>query len=294
MTHNRSHQAIRSILCAVDFGPQSRAALRSALDLARREGGHVTALHVGNLLFETRAAATGYDTERLRASTLAELRRFVGRLAKGSRVRSGTWSVETLNDRPAEGILAFARSSKADLIVMGTHGRRGSAKLLLGSVAKAVLRRARVPVLVVQGGRPAALGPRRRILGAIELGPQDRGDARRIAAAAKKVGGSLTLLHVVSALSSYPSLASRRERQRFVAAEARLAKLAREIRADFCVALGEVADRIPAAARSAKADIVVLVLRPRRGLFGARQGTMTYRVLCEAGTPVLALPPRRS
>jgi nucleotide-binding universal stress UspA family protein len=60
-------------------------------------------------------------------------------------------SVETVEGGVASLILAQARKSKADVIVMGTHGRRGLSRMVMGSDAEGVVREANVPVLLVRG-----------------------------------------------------------------------------------------------------------------------------------------------
>jgi len=73
--------------------------------------------------------------------------------ALGSRIRAYGISVtETIRGGlPADSIVGLARGSNCDLIIMGTHGRRGVSRLFKGSVAEAVLRRASCPVLAVKG-----------------------------------------------------------------------------------------------------------------------------------------------
>lgn len=68
--------------------------------------------------------------------------------------------VESSGRPVADTILRQAKKQKADLIVLGTHGRRGIRRILLGSDAEAVLRESRVPVLLVRATEPAKRSPR--------------------------------------------------------------------------------------------------------------------------------------
>lgn len=68
----------------------------------------------------------------------------------------GVWGAEVADGPPAETIVRFAREGHVDLIVMGTHGRAGLQRMLLGSVAEKVLRMAPCPVLTVRHGGPSA------------------------------------------------------------------------------------------------------------------------------------------
>jgi nucleotide-binding universal stress UspA family protein len=288
----------QSILCAVDFSPPSSAALQMAADIARRAGGHLTALCVEDPLIDSGAAAAGYNTTLLRTSTLKQLEQLVKRVTRPIGLPSDAWSVETLIGKPAPVIMTFARRIDSDLIVMGTNGRRGPAKLFLGSVTETVLRRTPAPVLVVAKSRPGRAALKlyaRPVLGALDLGPNDRTDARRMARAAAVLGGgSLTLLHVIrrvpDLLGAPPALDPYHYRH-LVAARKRLERLAEEVGARSRVDLGIPEDEIAAIAKEIKAGVIVLALCRGRGLFGRRQGTMTYRILCASPTPVLALPP---
>lgn len=140
------------ILVPVDFSPCSRAALEQAAFLASRLGATLEVLHVWepsgfvgpDTLAVVPVTAGQPGWEEARASVRREVERILpdgaGAAAVGIRVEAGA---------PADTILAAAASG-ADLVVMGTHGRRGLARLLLGSVAEAVLRRAPCPVLTVR------------------------------------------------------------------------------------------------------------------------------------------------
>lgn len=138
------------ILVATDFSPSSEAALRHAVELAKLLPAEVLLLHVAD------ADATETEIEEQFRQALSDSR-------AGERVGEQL----LLRGDPAASILAHAARMKARLIVMGTQGRRGMERLLLGSVATAVIRGARCPVLVVRNGgryrhlaRPAPPGPR--------------------------------------------------------------------------------------------------------------------------------------
>lgn len=141
------------ILVAVDFGDASSRALRVAGDLARAFDAHITAVHA-----ETFEAPPYFTREQLRV--IEQQRRAARRDAAHylSRTASQLAGIEVepiiADSPPAEAILEAARDQ--DLIVMGTHGRRGPARWWAGSVAERVVREARVPVLVVRAGANGA------------------------------------------------------------------------------------------------------------------------------------------
>lgn len=296
MSDRQRSTDFRTVVCAVDFGAQSLAALRVAAGMARRGQGRLHAVCVEDPLLAAGAAASGYDSARIRQTTRAQLRRLVGRAAAHAGLAAADWSADTVLGRPASAIAAYAVRVRADLIVMGTNSRRGPAKVFFGSVTEAVLRRAPVPVLVVPGRRAArgavdALS--RTLLGAIELGAFELEDAQRLARAARRLGAPLQLLHVVRPAPSLPWLGSRlsdHERRRLLAAEERLAVLARRVGAKARVVLGHPEEAIAAVGTAGKVGAIAVVLRARPGLFGRPQGATTYRVLAGARLPILALP----
>jgi nucleotide-binding universal stress UspA family protein len=142
---------IRTVLLPTDFSAPSEAALELACSLARGYGARLVILHV--VKYEMTAGAMmavpmdpGYYGDALN-----EVRdRVVG--------PSPGFPVETClrEGTPAEEVLHAADDVGADLIVMGSHGRTGLGRLLMGSVAEAVMRRAGCPVLLAK--RPAGSG----------------------------------------------------------------------------------------------------------------------------------------
>jgi nucleotide-binding universal stress UspA family protein len=286
----------KSILCAVDFSLQSYAALQTAVQILQRRGGHLTVLCVEDPLIDAGAAASGYDTSLIRKSTLAQLDRLMERMATPVGLDRNAWTVETLLGRPAPTIIAFARTISADLIVMGTNGRTGPAKLFFGSVADAVLRRAPAPLLIVARRKPKHVeqtAQAREVVGAIDFGPNDRADARMMAQAAEMMGGRLTLVHVVypAAGPAFSASLDAYSKRQLATSRKRLQTIAKTVRAKSRVVLGRPEDGIATAASEVKAGLIILALRRGRGIFGQRQGATTYRVLCTSTIPVLALPP---
>ena len=142
---------VRRILLATDFSPGSQRARAYAGMLARRLGAELLVAHVSEPL----AIVPGSDlaAEEL-AQTEREIDHVVAELAREQVAARGV----VVPGEPAGEIVALAERERADLIVLGTHGRSGLAHVLLGSVAESVLRRAHCPVLAVphEGARGAA------------------------------------------------------------------------------------------------------------------------------------------
>jgi nucleotide-binding universal stress UspA family protein len=139
----------KRICCATDFEASSRVAAEQAADLAARFGAELTLVHVRAAPLVARSealiASRGVAAEEARQDEekLAEWRASAERRAgRPARTRE-------LSGEPAAEIIRFAREERCDLVVVGTHGRAGVPRLLLGSVAERVARRAPCPVLVV-------------------------------------------------------------------------------------------------------------------------------------------------
>jgi nucleotide-binding universal stress UspA family protein len=143
------------ILVPTDGSAAARAAVEHAVDLASRYDATVHALYVVDIEATNLALGTE-QVERLRRGKLDEMPElraraddatdYVAEVAAGDgvpveeHVRVGY---------PARSIRAFVEENGVDLVVMGSHGRSGLSKVLLGSVSEKVLRGTRVPVLVV-------------------------------------------------------------------------------------------------------------------------------------------------
>lgn len=141
------------ILAPIDGSETSARALETALRMARESGGQIVPLYVVDVPLAG-ADAPGYDPSIVRDALFEEGARVNAEaLAKMTHFGvSGTPRFEETNplgDDIAHAILRVANELPADLVVMGTHGRRGFRRLLLGSVAERFLRIAACPVLLV-------------------------------------------------------------------------------------------------------------------------------------------------
>jgi nucleotide-binding universal stress UspA family protein len=136
---------IRTILHPTDFSSRSTYAFHLACSLARDHGARLVLVHV----VSPPAVAYGeMITDFAIDEAREEARRGLDKLV----VSDANIKVERLvvDGEPVTEILRVAGQNAADLIVMGTHGRSGLSRLLLGSVAEAVLRKATCPVLTVK------------------------------------------------------------------------------------------------------------------------------------------------
>jgi nucleotide-binding universal stress UspA family protein len=144
----------RRILHPSDFSSGSGAAFKKAVEMAKANRGELMLVHVVSPVVPV--AGEGYISpktyEDIAASSRAWAQKQLGRLLAKARTAGVRAKASVIEGGSAhEQIVRFARSKRADLIVMGTHGRSGLAKLFLGSVAGRVVAAAPCPVLTVRG-----------------------------------------------------------------------------------------------------------------------------------------------
>ena len=295
--------AIRSILCPTDFSHFSSFAMGHAVALARWYGAEVTALSVipwtpqfvGREGPDVSPIAPPQDRDDLAEA----LRDFLkpaddAGLETRSALREGV---------PAREIVAQAREMGADLVVIGTRGREGLERLVLGSVAEKVARTAPCPVLSVSciTEEPPSEGqvPFKRILCPIDFSEPSIGALRFALGLAQESDARLILLHVLEWLEDdtvghpqldLPTFAGYLEER---ARERLRAALPREAR-DWCepqelVIRGKAYKRILEVEREHRADLIVMGLQGRGALDLLVAGSTTYHVMRQASCPVLTL-----
>ncbi|OOG36711.1 universal stress protein [Polaromonas sp. A23] len=144
----------KRILVPVDGSETSNKALVAALQLARESGGSVRLAHV----LEDLTYLAGYEQFGGYSGDLLGIMQEAGNhilhdgvdIAQAAGVQADSVLFDKLGKRLSEVIAGAAREWNADLIVVGTHGRRGVGRALLGSGAEQIIRQAPVPVLVVR------------------------------------------------------------------------------------------------------------------------------------------------
>lgn len=150
----------KKILIATDGSDHAKKAITHAIELAELSEAQLHAVYVISLSsppenLEIEVDSNLYDPADISTEGLKKILRregdvaikYIEDLAKEKGMDVKKWIVEGL---PAEGILKLAQEQSIDLIVMGTLGRSGIEKFLLGSVADRVIRGSRIPVLVVR------------------------------------------------------------------------------------------------------------------------------------------------
>jgi len=141
--------ALRKILCPVDFSETSRHAFQYAVLLAQKCAAELTVLHVVEDVPLFTAYAGVPETairDEVEKSARKELAELVGSIDPGS----GQIRTQLVRGTSYKAIVRYAEEHKADLIVMGTHGRSGLEYAFFGSVTERVMRRAPCPVLIAR------------------------------------------------------------------------------------------------------------------------------------------------
>lgn len=142
---------LHKILVAVDFTETSDLAVEHAIALAKRSGGSVVLMHAYEMPIygfpDGALIASGDVAARISDAAQSALDALVAKyVGEGVELRG-----LLRNGPPWEEANSVAESEKADLIVIGTHGRKGLARALLGSVAEKIIRTANHPVLTIRG-----------------------------------------------------------------------------------------------------------------------------------------------
>lgn len=289
--------ASRPILVPTDLSQFAERALNFALRLARPIGAPVHLLHVLDLYrtelpesFED-TPATGSLWEQMEAAAADEL----GRLAEVYS-REDNLSIEQRRRAAVvPAILDTVRARQAQLIVMGTHGRRGVRRFLLGSVAAEILREAPCDVVVVP---PAASAERdlKHILVPVDLSPVSRPILERAKELAAAFGAQVDLLYVFEEPSIpvlwpahgvvrdlVPDMKRRAEEE---VERLRTEAGGPEVPVDVHVKPGKAAAGILDFARTRGSDLIVMGSHGHTGLNRFLLGSVTERVLPQAPCPV--------
>jgi nucleotide-binding universal stress UspA family protein len=292
----------KRILCPVDLSDTSARALDYAFMLARWYEAPLEALEVVWAAVPPMpgVAPPVVTTEQL-AETTAALEGFVR-----TRDTTGVEVTCTVRHGPVvTEILEVAKETATDLIVLGTHGRSTFERLMIGSVAERILRKASCPVFTVPHASIAAprkAGPFEAILCPLDFSPASEKTARVALSLAEESGKKIVLLHVFDwpkeksvPVGFGPDMSAERhqlqagaltELRRYVADEARVWCTVEEQ-----LAVGRPYEEILRVAEEQHADLIVMGVHARRGLQLGFFGSTTNQVVRHAKCPVLTMRP---
>jgi nucleotide-binding universal stress UspA family protein len=290
----------KKILCQVDFFPGSLLAFDYALNLASNYGSRVVALHVVQPVMPA-AYGAPVSISDMTADMERESRRLLAKLkAQGEGAGIPVDTMVVMGDVDHEIDRAIGER-KADLVVMGSHGRRGFERLAIGSVAERTIRRCPVPILVVGSARPGttrrSIPPRiPRILVTTDFSAGTRDALAAAFSIAQECQSRVTLLHAAPEagidVATGPLLvdASRKQLEALVPPGVR----------DWCrvetrVAVGDPYPEIVRFAESWKPGLLVMNIHGKGMIERALLGSTAERVLRSVGNicPVLLIPPKK-
>jgi nucleotide-binding universal stress UspA family protein len=291
----RGKEDIRRILCPTDFSEFSDMAFRYALSIAQHYRGKLLVQHVVESWQHPEAAfvPANYYAE-FRSHLLhkgeEELQRFVRNHANNG-IRPEPVVEQGI---AADSILALAEAQEVDLIVMGTHGRRGFDRLMVGSVTERVLRKASRPVLAVHKPSRDFLSLREqdpirlnRILFCTDFSEYSRQALGHALSLTAEYNAELTLLHVlkdIPGVSVIDEAIAIEQLDNLIPPEKLKAGGIRSM-----VRRGTAYEQIIQFALETRPDIVVMAVRGRGALNLAVFGSTTYRVIQLGPCPVLAV-----
>lgn len=275
---------MRHILAPVDFSDVSAAALRFAAGLSKCSKAQITALFADQFLpppYFTAAELALFEEQfrESRDQAAARLRDFVD-----TTIPEAAAGVESrvIEGPPIDAILTAAQDLKADLIVMGSHGRGGINRLMLGSVTERTIRESDVPVLAVRGDQPGVRDFRiQHILCPVNDSAPARQALERALEMAACFGATLTAVHVHE-----PGKPAKIED---------LAKWTCRFQRPGCtieelVRKGDASEEVIELARQRNSDLIVVGASHRRFFEARVLSTNTVRILRHAPCPVLAVP----
>ncbi len=282
----------KSILLATDFSPASGRALEYAASLARRYGSAIYLTHIISLdgypLMAPEFAASSLQKMHVEAEeNLREL------------LKSGLLIALPFKAVIQEGNLwpsleEVIKKYEIDLLVVGTRGAGAVRKVLIGSGAEEIFRKAKVPVLTV--GPSTAIDPPyevefKNILFATDFGKSAEREAEYALSLAQEHCSRLRLVHVFPHPEAYGESVLALEKQNSMAQLRELVPTQTELhcKLHFEVPVGEPVEQILRIAQETKADLIVMGAKPRKTLAGNVPHTKAYRVVCGAPCPVLTV-----
>jgi nucleotide-binding universal stress UspA family protein len=280
-----------NLLFATDFSPAAARAIPYVKAIAKHYGAQVVALHVAapevnpTTHPESWSGALEAEDDRRQARRRELLAEFADIPTK-SMVEQGDILFN---------VYSAIEKNDVDLAIIGTHGRTGLGKFVLGSIAEEIFRNVACPVLTVGPHAGTDRGTEiREILFATDLSPESMGAGAHAVSLAQEFQAHLVLLHVVKDLKvgdlvTTADVAESSEKllHRFLPPDAEL-----WCKPEYIVAEGDAAARILEAAAKRKSDLIVLGIKPETGVPGASTHlpiATAHKVVCQAPCPVLTI-----
>lgn len=289
--------SIKNILVPRDFSECGEAAVGDALELAQRAGATVHLLFVEVLYADAYAPAVHAASNEV---LIQRLRKGIKEETPGDPVQMKAVVRRDIAAAPA--IVTYAEEEDVDLIVMGTHGRRGLRRLLLGSAAEEVVRTAPCPVIITHCKEkpPAGEAEAPSLLVPIDFSKHSRIALRHAKALAELYHARLDLLHIIEeqlhpafyntgVFSVYDMVPNIEERAREELETFYKETEGPDIAARFHVCHGHAAHEIVTFARKQRPLLIVMATHGLRGMEHLLLGSVAEKVVRLSPTPVFTI-----
>ncbi len=282
----------KTILVGFDDSVSSKAALTEAANWTKKHGGKIILVH-----------AVYFDQEEFGiAPDQLEKRLKVGEkvCVETKEMLASEFGVDVhsllCEGDPPEVILEVAAGKKADLIVLGTYGRRGINRLLMGSVTSQVIVNSPVDVLVVKKPCTKCTGTYASILVPFDGSDASKKALERACRLSKMDGAGVTVMYAIPRYEEMIGFFRTSSIQKSLMEEARkitdVAKdfaSAQNVRVETVIEEGPAGDKVVAAANRLSSDLIVMGSYGWRGVNKASMGSTAERVIMNASCPVLVV-----
>jgi nucleotide-binding universal stress UspA family protein len=274
--------------------PANEKALSFAIAQAKGFGANLILFHAYDTMVVAASETSGIRYYDYAAAARAEIEHLEP-LAEEIREQGVSCEIAVRPGLPADQILAFVRERQVDRIVMGTHSPGPVGKLLVGSVAEAVLRTAKIPVCIIG---PEVVDGRyrnyatKKILCAVSLNETSETVAEFAAELAARHRARLVLQHVIKPQERAEVLAGRtieelEDELHSLVPE----KLQRKISVEAIVVPGDPTEELLYQARAQQADLIVLGAQGASAFAAIARSGVVYKVLAHSHCPVMTLSP---
>jgi nucleotide-binding universal stress UspA family protein len=280
----------KDIVVGYDGSEFSKAAVAEAAGIAKKNGGKITLVH-----------AVFFDEEEFSAAPIQHEKRLeLGRKIcyQASKEYSEEYGLEieslVCEGEPPDVVAAVAAGREMDLIALGTHGRRGIKRLLLGSVTSGVIAKAGCDVLVVKNNPSQSAGSYKSILAAYDGSVCSRKSLSRACELAKGQDAQLTVLYVIPRYEEMVEFfmtdtiksALYKEAQKIIDGARELSSSAASPLASL-IREGQAAETIVETSQTLKNDLIVMGSHGWSGVSKAIIGSTAERVIMKTDCPVL-------
>jgi nucleotide-binding universal stress UspA family protein len=271
------------ILVPTDFSPASAHALRYASALAERFEAHLLVIYADAFVppIDFTGAAAG-EFALSRGAMIDETSEELIRFAEQNISAKVPYDTRVVVDSPVRGILDQATEAGCNLVVMGTHGRTGVRRLVIGSVTETIIRTSTIPVIAVNTLAPESATVA-RVLCPVNYTAACRDALLHAAALTDSRTTPLILLRAIEGPDATDAAAELQRLQKWIPAHL----------VDRCemkiVPAHTSAEQILAMANTSAADLIALGAERGHGMSDAMFGTTADRVVQHSGCPVLAV-----